>query len=556
MMGVVLLLVASCGTAAPEGSVTTGPGATAPAATEATPVPTTAPPAGEGRVLTIGTNNNPVSWDSAGQDTTMDWNIITNFNSSLYRMDGDEAVPDMAVALPEVSEDGLTYTVTLRDDIMFGDGLPLTAQLYAEQFQRTLDFGTLGAEIRVLPFVESVEAIDDYTLAFHLTDLNAVMTSWMTTASYSVSHPDIFPADQVLNLPEPPVYGTGPFVLIDYDLTEGRIVLEPNPYYYGDPPPWDQVIYRLFEDPQTMALSLQNGEIDVAWKTLIEDQLAPLRDDPNITAASFSEGLLYFIVNHKLPPSDDPNVNQAVAAVIDREAVLDRAFGGLGHLTAYSPIPYNVMGSTPIFQTKFNPPNVELAESLLAESGYSRDNPVHITMGVSTSQWGPVDREAVELFATQLNETGLFDVELLDIEWATYLEGLLAGETYNYAWLDKSPVSDPAQVTGLFVSGTGVGTWVTDEDDNPIYDGAQEMLDLLALGQGQLDPEARLETYHQVEELWSDMVVTIPLFLKLNELAYRSDRIQGDPSVARPEALGIGLNDHFYVDWVIPVDGG
>ena len=563
VVGIVVLLIgltlAACGADDTESTTTSPPGTggvTATTAAATTTTPSTTTPSGEPNVLVIGTTNSPVSWDSAGQDTTMDWNVIANFNSSLYRMDGSEVVPDMAVALPEPSEDGLTYTVTLRDDIMFGDGTPLTADLYAQQFQRTLDFGSLGAEIRVLPFVESVEVVGEYEVAFHLTGRNAVMNAWMTTASYSVSHPDIFPADELLNLPEPPVYGTGPFILTDYDLTEGRIVLEPNPFYYGDPPAWDQVIWRIFEDPQTMALSLQNGEIDVAWKTLVEDQLASLRDDPNITAASSSEGLLYFIVNHKMAPSDDKNVNQAVAAIIDREAVLDRVYGGFGHLTAYSPIPYNVMGSEPTFQAKFSPPNnVELAETLLAESGYSRDNPVHVVFGVSTSQWGPNNTEATNLFAEQLNATGLFDAEVLDVEWSTYLEGLLAGETYNYSFLDKSPVSDPAQVTGLFVSGTGVGTWVTDEDDNPIYEGAQAMLDLLSLGQGQLDPDDRLDTYHEVGELWAEMVVTIPLFLKLSEIAYRSDRIVGDPGVARPESLGISLNDQFYVDRVIPLGG-
>jgi hypothetical protein len=49
-------------------------------------------------------------------------------------------------------------------------------------------------------------------------------------------------------------------------------------------------------------------------------------------------------------------------------------------------------------------------------------------------------------------------------------------------------------------------------------------------------------------------VVTIPLFLKQNELAYRNDRVQGDPAFEGSEGLGIGLNDHFYYDRVIPVE--
>jgi peptide/nickel transport system substrate-binding protein len=543
---VISLLVAAC---------TDGGGGPTPAdtgtQTGAAPTETAAEP----RRLIIGTNNQLVSFDPSGAETTLDWSVIGNFNGSLYRAvnDGDPA-PDMAEGPPEISADGLTYTVRLREDIQFGDGLEFNAPMYVEQFQRTLDYEGLGASIRVTPYVESVEATDDYTLVFHLTDVFPFFETILTYTEYGASaHPDIFLPEELVNLPEAPIYGTGPYFVSEYDLTEGRITLEPNENYYGEAPPWNPVVWRIFDDPQTMALSLENGEIDVAWKTLGEDQLASLRDNPDVTVAPFAEGLLYFIVNHAKAPSDDPRVNQAVAAVINREEVLDRALGGIGHQTLYSPIPPELLGSTPIFQTKFDPPNVEMAESLLAEAGYSRDNPVKIVLGYSTSQWGPPYRDVVDVIAEQLSSTGLFEVEVSDQEWETYLDGLLAGDTYNYGFLDKSPGIDPAQFTGLFVNETGVGTWLTDEDNKALFPEAQEIQDQDTEAATILDPEERQAAYETLGEMWAEIVVTIPLFVQERQLAYRSDRVMGDPAYAGSEALGIAPNDVFYYDRAVPV---
>lgn len=539
------LLVAACTGDDGETTPTESPGAT-----EA-PTPTSAEP----QRLIIGTNNQVVSFDPSGAETTLDWSVISNFNGTLYRAvnDGDP-VPDMATGPPEASADGLTYTVELRDDIQFGDGLEFTAPMYVEQFQRTLDYEGLGASIRVTPYVDSVEATDDYTLVFHLKDVFPFFPTNLTYTEYGASaHPDIFPQDELLNLPDAPIYGTGPYILSEYDLTEGRITLEPNPNYYGDEPPWNPVIWRIFDDPQTMALSLENGEIDVAWKTLGEDQLASLRDNPDVTVAPFAEGLLYFIVNHAQAPSDDPLVNQAVAAVINREEVLDRALGGIGHQTLYSPIPPEMMGSTPIFQTNFEPPNVEMAEALLADAGYSRQEPVQVVLGYSTSQWGPSYRDVVDVIAEQLNATGLFEAEVSDQEWETYLDGLLAGDTYNYGFLDKSPGIDPVQFTGLFVNETGVGTWLTDADDEALFPEAQEIKDQVLEAATLLDPAERQAAYERLGEMWADVVVTIPLFVQERQLAYRNDRVMGDPAYAGSDALGMAPNDIFYYDRALPV---
>src|ERR1700761_6930384 len=87
--------------------------------------------------LTIGTTTQVQSLDPRDANDTLGLNLVANFNGSLYRANPNTSgkpIPELAVGAPVESSDGLTYTVTLRPGIKFGDGTPLTAKLYADQF--------------------------------------------------------------------------------------------------------------------------------------------------------------------------------------------------------------------------------------------------------------------------------------------------------------------------------------------------------------------------------------------------------------------------------------
>lgn len=507
-----------------------------------------------GGTLVIGTTNQIVSFDPNGTSDTLGRSVVAAYDDSLYRAvpDGDP-VPDMATAAPVASPDGLSYTVQLRPGIKFGDGTPLTASAYVTQFKRALTLNGDGPNTRVIPYVKSVTAPDDNTLVFHLKGKFALFPSLLEYNDYAPSNPKNFPADKLVNLPKAPVYGTGPYILQSYSVSSGQIVFKPNPFYFGTKAPWKQVIIRIFSDPQTMALSLTNGEIDVTWKDLSSEQLQTLKSNPKITEASFAPGLFDFAVNHKMAPTDNPDVDQAIAAVLDRDAAIDKALGGVGATALYTPIPPGVLGSADIFRTKFNPPNVSMATQLLARAGYSKSKPVPLVVGYSTSQWGSDYGNAVQVLVDQLNATGLFRAKLKDNEWTTYLAGLQAGNTYNIGLLDKSPGVDPDFYTSIFINASGVGTYITDKDNKPLSPAGQQFLDQLNTAATTLDKNARIQAYGKVLDMWATTVPTIPLWTEEHKVAYLKDKVKGPDGLNGSDSFSIGANDIIYLDRILPV---
>src|SRR5690606_25002270 len=141
-------------------------------------------------------------------------------------------VPGAAADMPEVSDDGLTYTLTLREGVQFSDGTELTAPVYAEQLTRLITIGpdcpNGVANALGTPFLESVEAPDDTTVVFNLTRPVAYFQELLGTSAYLPSHPETFTQEECVTFPEAPVHGTGPWYITEYTQGE-QTVLEPNP---------------------------------------------------------------------------------------------------------------------------------------------------------------------------------------------------------------------------------------------------------------------------------------------------------------------------------------
>ena len=210
--------------------------------------------------IIIGVTDQISSLDPADAYSTHDWELIRNTGRTLLRWNPgtSDLVPDLATGMPTISADGLTYTVTMKRDVKFGDGLKLTAPMFAEQLNRLLTIGPSCpndvADALAIPYVESITAPDDTTIVFKLKSAIAYFPQLLATAPYTPAHPDTFPTTECVLFPTAPIYGVGPWFISQYTQNE-QVVLEPNPYYTGDlKPQADQIIIRYFSDPQTLAL--------------------------------------------------------------------------------------------------------------------------------------------------------------------------------------------------------------------------------------------------------------------------------------------------------------
>jgi peptide/nickel transport system substrate-binding protein len=566
------MVLTACAPSTPQGSATTPQPTTTEVPTQgatSTTAPTTAPTTAATTAATeaatqsttnntiiIGTTDAIASLDPADAYAVRDWELIKNISEGLlvWKPGSLDLEPGLATDMGTVSADGLTYTFTLKDGIQFGDGTPLDAKTYAQQLNRLLTIGPTCpndvADSLAVPFVKSIEAPDAKTIVFTLTSPIAYFPQILATPPYVASDPKTFPLDKCVLFPQAPIYGVGPWYISQYTQKE-QIVLKPNPYYTGDlKPQADQIIVKYYSDPQTMSLAVQNGEIDVAWRILSPEQLTPLKSVSGLTVGTINGGgIRFLVINHTMAPTDDPNVDKAIASAIDRNEIVDTVYGGNVD-PLYSMVPPGFLGASQSFDTMYASPNLDQAKKYLEASGYSASNPLKLDIWYPPEHYGASTAAAMELIKKQLEATGEIQVTLHAQEWSTYVTSLTGGQAYAVGilgWFFDFP--DSSNYLDPFVYNKGEGTNVTTPETGssygtPINDKAKQLVDLLNQADVEQDPAKRAQLYQQAQDLYADMVVSIPLYFVSEHVVYRSN-IHGSSTYASPETLNIGPNLEF-----------
>jgi peptide/nickel transport system substrate-binding protein len=522
---------------------------------EPTEAPTSAPVK---NTIIIGVTDTIASLDPADAYSTHDWELIKNTGEGLLKWKPGTAELQLGLAAdwPVISADGLTYTFKLREGIKFADGLALTAPSYAEQLNRLLTIGPGEtcpngvASALAVPYVEKIEATDDVTIVFTLKAAIGFFSQILATAPYVPAHPSIFTAASCNLFPTAPVYGVGPWFISQYTQAE-QVVFEPNPYYNGElKPQVDQVIIRYFADPQTLSLAVQNGEIDIAWRFMGPELITGLEKIDTLSVGTVDAGpIRYLIINHTFAPMDDSNVRKAVAAAIDRDEISDVVYSGKA-TPLYSMVPPGFLGASEAFDTMYSSPNLELAKEFLAASGYTADKPLALDLWYPPEHYGAETAAWMEVIKQQLEATGAIKVTLNAQEWSTYVTNLVGGQAYPagvLGWFFDYP--DSSNYLDPFVFNDGMGTMVSLSAEGssygePIDDLATELVNLLAQADVESDVVARAELYKQAQDVYADLVVSIPLFMIAEHITFNSN-IKGSASFPAAEALNIGPTMEF-----------
>jgi peptide/nickel transport system substrate-binding protein len=547
------MILVACAPAATPTAAPTQPPPPTEAPTQAV-APTEAPTQPPAKVsIIIGTTDTIASLDPADAYAIRDWELIRNISGGLLRWKPgvSELEPNLATSMPEISADGLKYTFKLRSGVKFGDGTELTAKMYVDQLNRLLTIGPdcpNGVALTLAtPYVQSIEAPGNETIVFTLKSAAGYFQQILATAPFMVADPKSFPADKCVLFPPAPIYGVGPWFISQYTQKE-QIVLEPNPYYTGDlKPQVDQIIVRDFADPQTMALAVQNGEIDVAWRFIGSELIGKLKTVSGLTVGTISGGpIRYLVINHTMKPFDDPNVYKAVASAIDRNEIADKVFQG--QVTPlYSQVPPGFLGATEAFDTMYKSPNPDAAKKFLEASGYTASKPLKLELWYPPEHYGTATAAWMEVIKSELEATGAIQADLKAQEWSTYVTALTGGASYPngvLGWFFDYP--DTSNYLDPWVYNKGMGTNISlpvegSQYGNPINDTAKKLVELCAQADVETDVAKRAELYKQAQEIYADLVVTLPLFIVPENITYRAN-IQGTSAYATPETLNIGPN--------------
>ncbi|MEF2071196.1 ABC transporter substrate-binding protein [Consotaella aegiceratis] len=350
----------------------------------------------------------------------------------LYGYDSNYAPQPQMAQGHEVSEDGKTWTITLRDGLSFHDGKPVTAADCVASIKRWGARDTIGQTL--VEIMDSIEASDDKTIVIKLQRrfpmlpfaLGKPVSNMTAMMPEELANTDPFEKISVEN-------GSGPFKFVAEEWVSGsKAVFEKfedyKPREDGEPSFTagpkvayvDRMVWSTITDPSTAVAALQSGEVD-ALESVPTDFLSILRQDPNIQLIKrslYSFAIMRF--NSQLPPFDNVEIRRAVQSAVDQEAFMTAMFGaensdiwlaGVGVFTPETP-----MANDAGLDLVTGDHDIEAAKQKIIDAGYDGSPIVLLDPADSASS------HAAALLANDLLKRLGFNVDLQTMDWGTVVQ--------------------------------------------------------------------------------------------------------------------------------------
>lgn len=476
-------------------TTTTGAGTTT-----ATGTGTGTTTAGKEKVVVIGVTDKVTDLDPANAYDFFTWEVLSNVMAGLVKYDPDtgKIVGDLATSW-DVQDNGTVWIFHLRNDAKFADGTPCTAHDVVRSIERVMRIQGDPSWL-VTSFVDKVEALDDYTVKFTLKTPASYFLALVATPPYYPVHPN-YPSDEIAS--DATWGGCGPYMIKEW-VRDERLVLVPNPYYYGAKPKNDEVVITFYSSASALKNALLSGQIDVAWRTLNPEDIQDLQGNPNYKVLEVP-GLYirYVVIKTDAPPTDNVLVRRALAAAVNRTEIATIVFKGTVE-PLYSMVPAGLWSHTDVFKEKYGDGNLDLARQLLQQAGYSEDNKLHIELWYTPTHYGDTEQQLAAVLKSQWEKTGMITVDVKSSEWSQYVDQLRSGQMMVSLLGWYPDYLDPDDYLTPFLASSANG-WTGTGYSNPTVD------DLLTRAQVLTDQGQRAQIYEQVQNILGDDVPYIPL---------------------------------------------
>ncbi len=432
------------------------------------------------------------------------------YDTLVWKDSTGELLPWLAESWEE-SDDGLTYTFTLRPDIRWHDGEPLTAEDVAFTFDYFRS-QTISPQVIIqpLPEIEEVVAADERTVEFRLATTLAPFFQFGGVGSVLIVPRHVWSSIGNAGMTSDPavLVGSGPYRLESYSQGEGSYLYSAYDEYFLGTPFVERLEYRPVGDELT---GLSAGELDVASASgVIPAVLAPFRDNPALAVidappGNSGSGLFWNLARGGALA--DVRFRHACARAIDRDDLVERLYGGNGEPGNPGWIPEANPFHEDVEQYPFD---LDAANRLLDEAGYTRQGdgvrqgpdgrPLRFTLLV-TSPVSPV----TDLVVGALREVGVeLTPEALDTP--TFNQRVIAGDTemsiIGFGGMNTDHAPD--YLLQVYSSNTRT-TQHAQGYVNPEVDR------LCALQQTQLDVSERMQSTARIQELIAEDLPILPL---------------------------------------------
>jgi len=457
--------------------------------------------------------------------------LLYNLGDRLYTYNPGttELVPQLATALPEVSSDGLTYTIPLREGVTFHDGEPFNAEAMAFSIQRFIENGGRPAFL-MSDKIDTVTATGANELTIKLKQPFAAFPAMLTFSGITPVSPKAYELGSGKFKPNTFV-GTGPYKLAQFGTDAVR--LDVNENYWGEKPANQGVDIQIISSPANLYNTFRTGGLDVAYQTLDPDQIRSLVSEKDRGGWQVIEAgtntINYMVLNQKVKPLDNVKVRQAIAAMIDRKLFVDRVFQGQAE-PLYSLIPDTFPVSKPVFETQFGDGNYDKAKTLLQEAGITESNPLDLEIWYSSTSTARSLIASTLKAAIEQNLPGLVNVKLDSVEFATLSDNLDKG-TYPIVLLDWYPdFYDADTFVQPFLScDKGSATAGCEEGQSQAggsFYFSEQANQLIEQQRIEQDPKARDEVLGKLQDLSATDVPYIPLW-QSKDYVFAKGNLQG-----------------------------
>jgi peptide/nickel transport system substrate-binding protein len=468
--------------------------------------------------IVIGTTDKVTALDPAGSYDNGSLTVQTQvFALLLNSVPGSaDVVPDLATSAEFTS--GTDYTVKLKPGLKWSNGNPLTSSDVKFSFDRQLKIADANGPSVLLYNLDSTEAVDDTTVVFHLKAANdQIFPQILTSQAGIIVDEDSFSPAAVT--PDEAIVKAnafdGQYVITSYDFNN-LVSFQANADYAGvlGAAKTKNVDLKYYTDSSNLKLDVQEGNIDAAYRSLSATDVADLKTNSKVTVTDGPGGEIRYITFNfntqpfgattaEANPAKALAVRQAVADLVDRQAIADQVYKGT-YLPLYSYVPAGFVGATEalkgIYGDKNGGPDAAAAKQVLADAGIT--TPVALNLQYNPDHYGKSSGDEYALVKSQLESGGLFTVNLQSTEWVQYSKDRVA-DVYPVFQMGWFP--DYADADNYLAPFFTPASFLVNHYDNPT------VTDLIGAQAVELDPATRTSDIEKIQTLVAADLPTVPL---------------------------------------------
>jgi peptide/nickel transport system substrate-binding protein len=442
-----------------------------------------------------------------------------------------EVQPDLAESAEFTSP--TEFTVTLPEGLKWANGNDLTSADVKFTFDRQLKIADPNGPSSLLYNLDSVEAPDDTTVVFHLKAENdQVFPKILTSFPGAIVDDEVFSPDEITpddEIVEANAFA-GPYVITSYDFNN-LVSFKANPDYKGLLPPakTETVNVKYYTDASNLKLDVQEGNIDVANRTLSATDIEDLRGNDNVKVVDGPGGeIRYLVFNFNTMPfgattaEADPAkalaVRQAIADVIDRDAISEDVYKGT-FTPLYSYVPAGLAGANEALKDLYGDgtgqPDPEKAAGRLEAAGIT--TPVELNIQYVAERYGPSSSDEYAVIKDSLESSGLFTVNLQSTEWVQYSKDRVADlySVFQMGWFPDYSDADN-YLTPFFLT----ENFLVNHYDNP------EVNDMILEQAVTPDPAEREALIGEIQDKVAADLSTIP-YMQGAQVAITGTDVEG-----------------------------